>query len=816
MQLKREISQVGSRVRAAGASGRQSSANVSKSWIQLPDHYFFFSLMKNIIIRYLASSFEIPRWLENNYTRAPDYKVEQGKLQQIQDGGAFKIEASAGTFTNYNEEEEEIYEQLDSPDMVRNGEEQKKILSDFNPGGQKSGWSEWEKGKVPFSQIKKDQGLKLDLGNKNHMEANKSHPEFDEKLYVALSCLSGSTKSSEDDIDDIYSVEQKVVHEISARELAESYKQDAVMSRIIQHVKEGRKPDKEERKTLTSIGMTFVNHFECLNLDDGILYYQAPEVNGIVAPRRICLPVKLYNIAFQMCHADQAGTSGHYGINNTFQKMKQRFYFPNMFGHVTARINNCIPCIKKRPNPPKGRHLQHREQLSYFNQRVYCDVVGPLTTCRSQGENHKYLLTIQDGFTRYLVASPMPDQTTETIVKTFINNWIYVFGCMEVLHTDRGSAYTSKLFQEVMRALGIVKTVTPAYSPEGDRVERAHRVLGDLLRSDERHEAYRWTDKLHAALLAYNASVNRSTGLSPFEAVFHRPVTLPVDLVFPFQRPEGKSWSNHVETLRKQLSRLCEKICVTQKTGIMRDNARFQGRSQPTFQTGDLCYYHIPCVKQGLSKKLGVRWLGPFTVRKVVSEALVIIYPTGTWCINPREIAAIVNRLKQVKESVTLEEYNPPSKIDLEIIANDLDEEAEYLTTHQDVDHQVTTRVTKENQADNEYEEAEPIESSVADSNSDEGADKILIEEHGAEEGIPPEIIDAPTLGSPVETELAPAIPVPSSPTTPYATPDSTPSKTRNEVVPIHHSSVRDAAVAAKFRVKETFEQYKKKRKKKK
>ena len=160
--------------------------------------------MKNIIIRYLASSFEIPRWLENNYTRAPDYKVEQGKLQQIQDGGAFKIEASAGTFTNYNEEEEEIYEQLDSPDMVRNGEEQKKILSDFNPGGQKSGWSEWEKGKVPFSQIKKDQGLKLDLGNKNHMEANKSHPEFDEKLYVALSCLSGSTKSSEDDIDDIY------------------------------------------------------------------------------------------------------------------------------------------------------------------------------------------------------------------------------------------------------------------------------------------------------------------------------------------------------------------------------------------------------------------------------------------------------------------------------------------------------------------------------------------------------------------------------------------------------------------------------------
>ena len=133
-----------------------------------------------------------------------------------------------------------------------------------------------------------------------------------------------------------------------------------------------------------------------------------------------------------------------------------------------------------------------------------------------------YILTIQDGFTQYLVAVPIPDQQTDTVVEAIIHHWVYVFGCMETLHTDRGTNFTSSLFNEVIKKLGIVKTVTPPYSPEGDRVERAHRVLGDVLRADDRFASQQWTAKLPAAVIAYNGTVNRMTGVSPFEAVFHR------------------------------------------------------------------------------------------------------------------------------------------------------------------------------------------------------------------------------------------------------------------------------------------------------
>ena len=160
-------------------------------------------------------------------------------------------------------------------------------------------------------------------------------------------------------------------------------------------------------------------------------------------------------------------------MNNTYAKMSARFYFPHLYAFISARITNCVRCIAKRTKPGKKRHIQHQELLSYFGQRVYCDVIGRLTPSLHNGKRCPYILTMQDGFTRYLVAVPIPDQTT--VVDTIINSWVYVFGCMKTLHTVRGTNFTSGLFQEVMKKLGIVKTVTPPYSPEGDRVERAHQ-----------------------------------------------------------------------------------------------------------------------------------------------------------------------------------------------------------------------------------------------------------------------------------------------------------------------------------------------------
>ena len=496
------------------------------------------------------------------------------------------------------------------------------------------------------------------------------------------------------DVDDIYHIAPALTTVISTLRLQQTTAEDPVLTQILPFVETQCKPSREERKQMFAEGMSYVNVFECLHVENKIIYYRAPQLNqDKPPPRRVCLPMSLYETAFRMCHADASGTSGHFGMNNTFRRMRERFYFPNMYSYIAARVNNCVPCITKRSTLPRAEHKQHREMLSYFNQRCYIDVIGPLTPAQYHGKTCKYILTIQDGFTRYLIATPIEDQTTNTIIRNLIEKWIHVHGVMETLHSDNGPNFTSNLFREVMHQLGVTKTYTPVYSPQGDRVERAHRVIGDLLRADNRFEARQWPQKLSAALLAYNVTVNRLTGMSPFEAVFGRPATLPVDLVFPFQRKEGVSWSTFVENFKLNFSQICARMCEAQRTGIMRDNARYQGRAPKPFKVGDFCYYFLARVKRGLTKKLSSRWIGPWKIQRVVSESLVVIYPAGNWCENPKEVAAIINRLRRVDPQLTLNAAHPGQhqRIDLDTISDELDEASEYLSYQEDFEGERNT-----------------------------------------------------------------------------------------------------------------------------
>ena len=464
-------------------------------------------------------------------------------------------------------------------------------------------------------------------------------------------------------------------------DVAEHTSQDTVLTSILESVRSGVKPDRESRKGLTAEGMSYVNVFEQLHekaAEPGVLWYEPPEVNGKKSPWLMCLPVTLQNMAFDGCH--NRPENGHFGIINTARKMRERFYFPHMYAFITARINNCIPCISKKLKPPKKKHQMHREVLSYFGQRVYVDTVGQLTKSTYKKYSYTNFLTMQDGFTRYLVAVPIKDTKTATIVDAIIENWIYKFGCMEVMHSDRGTAFASEIFHAVMKKLGVVKTVTPPYTPEGDRVERAHRVIGDLLRADGTQDPERWAAKLPAAVLAYNGSVNRVIGVSPYEAVYFRKMPLPIDLLFPLHKEDGVRMTDHIQDLQEKLSDMCRKMTEHQRASFARDNQRYQKRSEAPFKVGDKCYYFLASSNVALSRKLQKHWIGPFEVRRVVSEALVVIHPIGNWCKKPKEVPTIVNRLRKVvlDTPVTLSEET--SDIDLDDVINDVDFAAEHVT----------------------------------------------------------------------------------------------------------------------------------------
>ena len=595
----------------------------------------------------------------------------------------------------------------------------------------------------------------------------------------ALSRMKGLPESEENnletdghmkDIDDLYHLAEALTLE----DVQQAVHADGILQQIRDYVEAKHKPDKEERKTLTRMGINYVNVFERLSLTDGVLYYRAPEVNGVNEKKRICLPLELQEKAFRLCHSHE--TMGHYGVNNTFYRMRQRFYFPNMYLYVESRVLNCINCVTKRVTRPKGKHEMHREKLTYFGQRVYTDTVKlALSPRKFRGIECKYILTIQDGWSRYLQAIPVPKEDAKTLAQALVENWVYVHGCPETLHSDRGSAYTSDLFMELMSALNIFKTVTPAYSPEGDRVERSHQVLGNLLRSDHRFDPTDWTAKLPVAVFAYNATRNRMTGISPYEAVFGHSPVMPVDLVFPLRRKEGVSWSKYVQDLRGKYQRIMEAMCKIQNTALHISDPAISFRKKSDLKEGDSVYWFVPRVEPGKSSKLQRRWLGPFTIRRIVSESLLVIYPSGNWSKRPREIPTIVSRVRKVDPkwvdpSSTSRRYI----VDLEDLQTEFGDGLEdNITYGGDEDYQETDNIPTEVPEEEETHEVEPdtevghAEAEQVTVAPQDAGDIIgLPPEADQLEGLPP-IPEPPTLA---ESEVTPPEPS-ASPPPPVLTP---------------------------------------------
>lgn len=76
----------------------------------------------------------------------------------------------------------------------------------------------------------------------------------------------------------------------------------------------------------------------------------------------------------------------------------------------------------------------------------------PLTS----GKN-KYLLTFIDHLTKYAEAIPIPDMLAETCARAYATQIIARHGSGSILVADQGRQFTSVLFKETCRILGIKK-----------------------------------------------------------------------------------------------------------------------------------------------------------------------------------------------------------------------------------------------------------------------------------------------------------------------------------------------------------------------
>ena len=130
-------------------------------------------------------------------------------------------------------------------------------------------------------------------------------------------------------------------------------------------------------------------------------------------------------------------------------------------------------------------------------------------------------LILQDYFTNWAEAIPMPNQTAECIPGILIDLFSW-FGIPEILHSDQGANFESTMIRRAA-AFGITKSRTTSFHSQGNgMVERFNRTLLQLLRCYTEENDLDWEGNIPLVLYAYRTACNASTGFCPFVLMMGR------------------------------------------------------------------------------------------------------------------------------------------------------------------------------------------------------------------------------------------------------------------------------------------------------
>ena len=141
---------------------------------------------------------------------------------------------------------------------------------------------------------------------------------------------------------------------------------------------------------------------------------------------------------------------------------------------------------------------------------------------------NSYILVAEDYFIRWLEAWPIPNQE-------LLNQMLFRFSL-----PDQGRKFESRVMEELCKLLQIEKSQTTPYRPQGDGlVERANCTLLNMSSTvvEEHQEA--WESHLRPVCMAYNTSIQPTTGYSPFFLMLGRRARMPIDLVYGTNNPNS-------------------------------------------------------------------------------------------------------------------------------------------------------------------------------------------------------------------------------------------------------------------------------------
>jgi len=303
-------------------------------------------------------------------------------------------------------------------------------------------------------------------------------------------------------------------------DLKRDQEEDEYIGPMISRLKGGQLPASTPETTPNT-------HRLLLQKERSKLYFDEDEILRRKAQggyQQIVLPLKHRDMVFKALHVDM----GHLGSERVMQLARQRVYWPKMQTDIEEYTQQRCRC--------KAQRRIHREAVAplvSIHSSMPMELLAiDFVHLEKSSSGYEYILVLIDHFTRYAQGYATKNKSSVTAAKNIFNDFVLRFGLPARILHDQGREFENKLFKELERFCGVVRSRTTPYHPQGNgKTERMNSTLLQMLRTLSESEKPNWHLHINKLMAAYNATTHSSTGYSPHYLLFGREPLLPIDVI---------------------------------------------------------------------------------------------------------------------------------------------------------------------------------------------------------------------------------------------------------------------------------------------
>ncbi|XP_063897721.1 uncharacterized protein K02A2.6-like, partial [Helicoverpa armigera] len=219
----------------------------------------------------------------------------------------------------------------------------------------------------------------------------------------------------------------------------------------------------------------------------------------------------------------------HFGVVKMKAIARERLWFPGIDAALERLAAACSVCAQLRPAPPRAPPSPWPYPPHAF-YRIHLDFLGPF--------HNQMFLVIVDAFSKWVECYTVSTSYGSKTVISKLCDFMSRTGVPHTLVTDNGTSFTSREFVNFCNINGIQHVLSPAYHPSSNgQAESFVKIIKKGLKTIilQGNTKIPLQEKIAKFLFDYRNSKNSTTGKSPAEVLYGRPLRSRLDLINPLQ-----------------------------------------------------------------------------------------------------------------------------------------------------------------------------------------------------------------------------------------------------------------------------------------